>query len=31
MIAEIRRRTRKPVKYLVHTHWHAEHVLRDGA
>ena len=21
MIAEIRRRTKKPVKYLVHTHW----------
>ena len=30
MIAEIRRRTKKPVKYLVHTHWHADHVLSDG-
>ena len=30
MIAEIRRSTKKPVKYLVHTHWHADHVLSDG-
>jgi cyclase len=30
MIAEIRRRTNKPVKYLVHTHWHADHVLGNG-
>jgi cyclase len=29
MIAEIRRVTKKPVKYLVHTHWHADHVLGD--
>jgi len=30
MIGDIRRVTKKPVKYLVHTHWHADHVLGDG-
>jgi glyoxylase-like metal-dependent hydrolase (beta-lactamase superfamily II) len=30
MIAEIRRRTDKPVRYLVHTHWHLDHIAADG-
>ena len=30
MIAEIRRRTDKPVRFLVHTHWHLDHIVGDG-
>ncbi len=30
MIAEIRKRTDKPVRYLVHTHWHLDHIAADG-
>ena len=29
-IAEIRRRTPLPVRYLVNTHWHYDHTLGDG-
>lgn len=31
MIAEISRRTSQPVRYLVHTHWHADHIAGDSA
>lgn len=31
MIADIRRRTERPVRWLVHTHWHADHIAADGA
>lgn len=31
MVAEIRRKTDKPVRYLVHTHWHADHIAGDSA
>jgi glyoxylase-like metal-dependent hydrolase (beta-lactamase superfamily II) len=30
MIAEIRRLTDQPVRYLAHTHWHADHVMADA-
>ena len=30
MAEEIRRRTDKPVRYLVHTHWHLDHVAADA-
>jgi cyclase len=30
MIAELRKRTAKPVRYLVHTHWHLDHIAADG-
>jgi cyclase len=30
MVAEIRRKTDKPVRYLVHTHWHLDHIAADG-
>jgi glyoxylase-like metal-dependent hydrolase (beta-lactamase superfamily II) len=30
MIADIRKRTDKPVRYVVHTHWHLDHVVGDG-
>ncbi len=30
MIAEIRRRTDKPVRFLVHTHWHLDHIAADA-
>jgi cyclase len=30
MVAEIRRRTKQPVRYLVHTHWHLDHMVGDG-
>lgn len=29
MIAEIRQKTDKPVRYLVRTHWHLDHVVGD--
>ena len=31
MVADIRRRTDKPVRWLVHTHWHADHIAADAA
>ncbi len=31
MIAEIRAKTDKPVRYLVHTHWHLDHIAADEA
>lgn len=30
MIAEIRKRTDRPVRYLVHSHWHLDHIAADG-
>jgi glyoxylase-like metal-dependent hydrolase (beta-lactamase superfamily II) len=30
MIADIRARTDKPVRWLVHTHWHLDHIVGDG-
>ena len=30
MVAEIRRRTDRPVRYLVHTHWHLDHIASDA-
>ncbi len=30
MVAEIRKRTDKPVRFLVHTHWHLDHIVGDG-
>ena len=30
MIAEIRRRTDNPVRFLVHTHWHLDHIVGDS-
>jgi cyclase len=29
MIAEIRAKTDRPVRYLVHTHWHLDHIAAD--
>ena len=31
MIGDIRKRTDKPVRWLVHTHWHADHIAADAA
>jgi glyoxylase-like metal-dependent hydrolase (beta-lactamase superfamily II) len=30
MIADVRKRTDKPVRWLVHTHWHADHIAADS-
>ncbi len=30
IIAEIGRKTEKPVHYLVHTHWHLDHIVGDA-
>jgi len=30
MVAEIRRRTDRPVRFLVHTHWHLDHIAADA-
>jgi cyclase len=30
IIAEIRQRTNQPIRFLVHTHWHPDHILGDG-
>ncbi len=30
MVAEIKKRTDKPVRYLVHTHWHLDHIVADA-
>ena len=30
MADELRRRTDKPVRYLVHTHWHLDHIAADA-
>ena len=29
MVAEIRSKTTQPVRYLVHTHWHLDHIVGD--
>lgn len=31
MVADIRRLTTQPVRYLVHTHWHPDHLMGDSA
>ncbi len=31
MAAEIRQKTDRPVRYLVHTHWHLDHIAGDAA
>ena len=31
MAAEIRQKTDRPVRYLVHTHWHLDHIAADAA
>ena len=30
MVAQVRQLTEKPVRYIVHTHWHPDHVDGDG-
>jgi cyclase len=30
IIAEIKQMTPKPVRYVVHTHWHPDHLMGDG-
>jgi cyclase len=30
IIAEIRQMTNQPVRFLVHTHWHPDHLMGDG-
>ena len=30
MVADIRRKTDRPVRWVVHTHWHLDHIVGDG-
>jgi glyoxylase-like metal-dependent hydrolase (beta-lactamase superfamily II) len=30
IIAEIKQRTNQPVRFVVHTHWHPDHLMGDG-
>jgi cyclase len=30
IIAEIKKMTNRPVRFLVHTHWHPDHLMGDG-
>jgi cyclase len=30
MIAEIRTKTDRPIRWVVHTHWHLDHIVGDG-
>ena len=30
MVEEIRKKTDRPVRYLVHTHWHLDHIAADS-
>ena len=30
IVAEIRRKTDRPVRYLVHTQWHLDHIAADS-
>jgi glyoxylase-like metal-dependent hydrolase (beta-lactamase superfamily II) len=30
IIAEIKQMTNQPIRFLVHTHWHPDHILGDG-
>lgn len=30
IIAEIRQMTNQPIRFLVHTHWHPDHIMGDG-
>lgn len=31
IVADIQQKTDKPIRYLVHTHWHVDHLAGDGA
>jgi cyclase len=30
MVADIRKKTDRPVRWIVHTHWHLDHIVGDG-
>jgi len=30
MVADLRAKTDKPVRWIVHTHWHLDHIVGDG-
>ena len=30
MVADLRRKTDRPVRWIVHTHWHLDHIVGDG-